>query len=51
MNNGAVDGNVHEAECGYSFMEISVGLWKSITRRDREREMQDTKAEGRYNGI
>ncbi|GKS13400.1 hypothetical protein YDYSY3_44000 [Paenibacillus chitinolyticus] len=45
-NNGIIDDT--EAEYGYSFMEISVGIYRQATPADLLESIEEAKAEGTY---
>jgi hypothetical protein len=46
MNNGRIDD--HEAVCGYSFLNISVGIWRDMTSKNVEELIHEAKEAGNY---
>ena len=46
MNNGSIDG--HGAVHGYSFLNISVGIWRDMTSKDFEEMIHEVKEAGNY---
>ncbi|ODA41836.1 hypothetical protein DSBG_1328 [Desulfosporosinus sp. BG] len=46
MNNGSIDD--HEAVYGYSFLNISVGIWRDMTSKNIEEMIYEVKEAGNY---
>ncbi|EGW40332.1 hypothetical protein [Desulfosporosinus sp. OT] len=46
MNNGSIDD--HEAVYGYSFLNISVGIWRDMTSKNIEEMIHEVKEAGNY---